>query len=137
MLKHRLKRAVMFERAVGFKITKLWRTGSLPSVGHGAAVSGISNAELIIARHIAAMIAGCPKRGASSALCLATQRDPRHDPAFDATTAPVFSYLRAIWEQLNQLRPTGARLEGDRRRYLEVESGTWAYCGGHAVFIQS
>eukprot|EP00959_Pyramimonas_sp_CCMP1952_P257483 5379616-Pyramimonas_sp.AAC.1 len=72
-LKQRAHRAHAFRRTVGTKVTRLWRTGLLPSVAHGSSVSGVSDNELEVMRNISATMAGYPKRGASSTLYLATQ----------------------------------------------------------------
>eukprot|EP00959_Pyramimonas_sp_CCMP1952_P063378 1324665-Pyramimonas_sp.AAC.1 len=91
-LKQRLKPVRAFRRTVGTKVLQLWRAGLLPSVAHGSSVSGISDKELEVMRSVTAEMAGYPKRGASSTLYLATQRDPGYDPLFDATIGPAFSY---------------------------------------------
>eukprot|EP00959_Pyramimonas_sp_CCMP1952_P162223 3391746-Pyramimonas_sp.AAC.1 len=77
-----------FRRSAGSQITKLWRTGLLPSTGHGAAVSGISDSELKALRQSAALLTGYPGRGGSSTLYLTTQSGPWYDPIFESITAP-------------------------------------------------
>ena len=66
-------------------------------------VSGTTYSEHHCLRQVAATITGYPgypHRGVGATLYLATQRDPWLDPAFGATTSPVFTCHRIDWEQL-------------------------------------
>eukprot|EP00959_Pyramimonas_sp_CCMP1952_P392117 8216674-Pyramimonas_sp.AAC.1 len=53
--KHRL---FMLRRAVGRKASTLWRTGLMPSAGHGAGVPGLADAPLREMRNLAAVLNG-------------------------------------------------------------------------------
>ncbi|CAK0796737.1 unnamed protein product, partial [Prorocentrum cordatum] len=78
------------------RAARLWATGVLPSVGHGATVSGISDTELLQMRTMAGVFCGYKGSG-SLTLYLAAQQWS-FDPIFLATFSIVGQYAAWVWD---------------------------------------
>ncbi|CAK0898525.1 unnamed protein product, partial [Prorocentrum cordatum] len=78
------------------RAARLWATGVLPSVGHGATVSGISDTELQQMRTMAGVFCGYKGSG-SLTLYLAAQQW-NFDPIFHATFSIVGQYAAWVWD---------------------------------------
>ena len=78
------------------RAARLWATGVLPSVGHGATVSGISDTELQQMRTMAGVFCGYKGSG-SLTLYLAAQQWS-FDPIFHATFSIVGQYAAWVWD---------------------------------------
>ncbi|CAK0868465.1 unnamed protein product, partial [Prorocentrum cordatum] len=78
------------------RAARLWATGVLPSVGHGATVSGISDKELQQMRSMAGVFCGYKGSG-SLTLYLAAQKW-NFDPIFHATCSIVGQCAAWVWD---------------------------------------
>ena len=87
----------MYQRATGRKVLCLWKTGLLPSAGHGAGVSGLSDAHLSLVRAEAGRLTGARQGSSSLTLFLATQRAKEFDPIYMATCDLVCRYAATVW----------------------------------------
>ena len=83
------------KHAAGEAVRSLWRTGLLPAGGHGASVSGISDTAIRELRTFAGGMCGAEPK-ASLTLYLATQRDDRFDPIFEASV-PIVVRLASFY----------------------------------------
>ncbi|CAK0810080.1 unnamed protein product [Prorocentrum cordatum] len=121
-------RLAALKRAAGRKVTVLWRTGLLPSAGHGAGVAGISDDELQRLRAEASRLAGARPGPPGATIYLATQRSARFDPICDeATVALVVRYSSWAWEQRTSLGRLQRAWASITQRL--VEKPTWGLAG--------
>ncbi|CAK0807829.1 unnamed protein product [Prorocentrum cordatum] len=78
------------------RAARLWATGALPSVGHGATVSGISDRELQQMRSMAGVF--CGYRGSGSLTLYLAAQKWNFDPIFHATCSIVGQYAAWVWD---------------------------------------
>ena len=129
-LKERTGRFLMLKAAVGRKATCLWRTGAMPSVSHGASVSGVTDATLRTLRQFAAVLNGAPGGSSSAGVTayLITHPSAEYDPMYAASMDVVMKYAEWVWDG----RVSASRL----RRAWEVmaakfdDATTWAQARG-------
>ena len=94
VLRHRkLKRIRKLLTRQSSKLSKIYVMGALPSAAYGAAVQGMSDAELYRVRQTM-LQATTPRRGASMPLRLAVWGDPVLEPAL----APAMMWVDFLWK---------------------------------------
>ena len=110
-------RMAALRRAAGYqKVSCLWRTGLMPSAGHGAGVTGVTDSTLVSLRAFAASLLGAKGRAHVTAY-LCTHRDAAFDPVVDATVQIVKRYCCWVWDQRVS--------DSDMRKAWEAATKIW------------
>ena len=126
-LQAKMRRVRILKQAVGAKGARLFRTGLLPSAGHGARVYGVTDAALRQRRAVAGELVGA-RPAASLTTYLFMQADSSYDPVVDCTVAPIHAYSAWVWEgrgSLGKAQGTWKAMEPNM-----ATGGSWATARG-------
>ena len=128
-LRERRHRFGILRRAAGLRVSTLWRTGAMPSVAHGAGVSGLPDAPLRELRNFAAVLNGAPGTPHVGVTAyLITHRDDHYDPIYGATLDLVMRYAGWVWD--GRTSPSRLRRAWDALQLRHGESLTWQHARG-------
>ena len=127
----RRQRFTMLRRATGRRASSLWRTGALPSVGHGATVSGVSDSALKELRLFAAVLNGAPGRSSTGLTAyLISHKNDQYDPIYHATLQVVIKFSEWIWDSRIQPSRLHRAWEKLKEKFGGLQKVTWARARG-------
>ncbi|CAK0827554.1 unnamed protein product, partial [Prorocentrum cordatum] len=126
----RRRRLQMLQKVTGKKVVGLWKTGLLPSAGHGAGVADLSDKHLQQIRADAGRLVGARSGSSSLALYLATQKAKEFDPIYMASCDIICRYAATVWEQRTSLSKLHNAWAHITTQMVRQDKATWTYARG-------